>query len=156
VRLLEDVPNLVVMRTLSKAFGLAGIHTGFCLASPEIIRTLQKVRNPYPVPSPCADIGLQALSDSGLIRLSHNITEMSKTRSEFTDALSQLPRVQSVLPSSTNFVAGRFSEADLIADELKQKRFYIRLLPKMFDHSGWLRFSIGTSDHMRQIVSLLS
>lgn len=60
--LLTRFPNLVVTRTLSKAFALAGIRCGFTLAGPEVIAMLAKVIAPYPIPEPIAQIAAQALS----------------------------------------------------------------------------------------------
>ncbi|PVF10602.1 histidinol-phosphate transaminase, partial [Yersinia pestis] len=62
---LKDYPNLVILRTLSKAFALAGLRCGFTLANSDIIQLLLKVIAPYPLSTPVADIAAQALSPKG-------------------------------------------------------------------------------------------
>lgn len=66
VDLLEEYSNLVVLRTLSKAFGLAGLRCGFVLASPEVIGVLKKISAPYPIPVPVVDLAITALTDEGI------------------------------------------------------------------------------------------
>ncbi|MDW1632312.1 aminotransferase class I/II-fold pyridoxal phosphate-dependent enzyme, partial [Vibrio sp. Y176] len=66
VDLLAQYPNLAILRTLSKAFALAGLRCGFTLANEELINVLLKVIAPYPVPVPVAEIAVQALSEAGL------------------------------------------------------------------------------------------
>lgn len=68
VDLLAQYPNLAILRTLSKAFALAGLRCGFTLANAELINVLLKVIAPYPVPVPVAEIAVQALSPAGLAR----------------------------------------------------------------------------------------
>ncbi|NEL70267.1 aminotransferase class I/II-fold pyridoxal phosphate-dependent enzyme, partial [Escherichia coli] len=63
---LSDYPHLVVLRTLSKAFALAGLRCGFTLANAEVISLLMKVIAPYPLSTPVADIAAQALSEQGI------------------------------------------------------------------------------------------
>ncbi|EKO3750728.1 histidinol-phosphate transaminase, partial [Vibrio metschnikovii] len=80
VDLLQTYPNLAILRTLSKAFALAGLRCGFTLASPAIINLLLKVIAPYPVPVPVADIALQALSPSGLARTKFQVLDLNANR----------------------------------------------------------------------------
>ena len=63
---LQNYPNLAIIRTLSKAFALAGLRCGFVLANAELIQILSKVIAPYPIPVPSADIAVQALADTNL------------------------------------------------------------------------------------------
>ncbi|MFS1165649.1 histidinol-phosphate transaminase, partial [Aeromonas salmonicida] len=80
VDLLARFPNLVVTRTLSKAFALAGIRCGFTLASTEIIAMLAKVIAPYPIPDPIAQIAAQALSPMGLELMQERVAELNKQK----------------------------------------------------------------------------
>ena len=77
---LAHYPNLVVLRTLSKAFALAGLRCGFTLANPSIIDVLSKVIAPYPVPVPVSDIATQALSAAGLARMRYQVLDLSANR----------------------------------------------------------------------------
>ncbi|MGY2437590.1 aminotransferase class I/II-fold pyridoxal phosphate-dependent enzyme, partial [Escherichia coli] len=92
--MLARFPNLVVTRTLSKAFALAGIRCGFTLASPEIIAMLAKVIAPYPIPDPIAQIAAQALSPMGLELMQERVAELNKQKALIKTALTALPCVR--------------------------------------------------------------
>ncbi|MDH5796525.1 MAG: aminotransferase class I/II-fold pyridoxal phosphate-dependent enzyme, partial [Anaplasmataceae bacterium] len=73
INLLDKFDNLIVMRTMSKAIGLAGIRVGILISNKEIIEDLNKFTLPYPLPSPTVEIALSALSDNGMINRRYNI-----------------------------------------------------------------------------------
>lgn len=103
VPLMADYPNLVVTRTLSKAFGLAGIRCGFTLAHPAIIAQMAKVIAPYPVPVPVAQIAAAAVSDTGISAMRAQVERLNALRDGFVEAVSRLPNVH-VWASHGNFV----------------------------------------------------
>lgn len=74
--LLDRYSNLVILRTLSKAFALAGLRCGFTLANPQVIELLLKVIAPYPVPIPVADIAIAALSEAGIARTKFQVLDI--------------------------------------------------------------------------------
>ncbi|HBK7433558.1 TPA: histidinol-phosphate transaminase, partial [Vibrio cholerae] len=80
VDLLAQYPNLAILRTLSKAFALAGLRCGFTLANAELINVLLKVIAPYPVPVPVAEIAVQALSPAGLARAKYQVLDLGANR----------------------------------------------------------------------------
>ena len=110
VPLLASHANLVVLRTLSKGFGLAGIHTGFLLAHEEIVNAVNRIANPYPIPEPCAQIALEALSAQGLSRLQNQVELVASERDRLTHALEQHPECQTVYASVTNFVLSKWRD----------------------------------------------
>ncbi|MBU4870329.1 aminotransferase class I/II-fold pyridoxal phosphate-dependent enzyme, partial [Salmonella enterica subsp. enterica serovar Typhimurium] len=73
---LQEYPNLVILRTLSKAFALAGLRCGFALANSPVIELLLKVIAPYPLSTPVADIAAQALTDQGIEAMKQRVTEI--------------------------------------------------------------------------------
>ena len=77
---LKDHPNLVILRTLSKAFSLAGLRCGFLLAHSEIIRILSKVIAPYPLPTPVSDIAYQALSEKNIDIMRNRVLELNANK----------------------------------------------------------------------------
>ncbi|HAS7500503.1 TPA: histidinol-phosphate transaminase, partial [Vibrio cholerae] len=88
VDLLAQYPNLAILRTLSKAFALAGLRCGFTLANAELINVLLKVIAPYPVPVPVAEIAVQALSPAGLARAKYQVLDLGANRAYLQVGLS--------------------------------------------------------------------
>ena len=156
VELLPDFANIVVMRTMSKAFGLAGAHVGFAVGHANIIETLRKIINPYPVADPCIQLARAALSEPGRKFLADRVAENARNRGWFAGALARLPACIEVLPSETNFVAARFDSAGPIYERLRARKIFIRPLAPMFDQSGWLRFTIGSRGEMEKVLDGLA
>lgn len=88
--LLSQYDNLAILRTLSKAFALAGLRCGFTLANKSLIDVLLKVIAPYPVPIPVAEIACQALSEAGLSRARDQVNELNENRTYLEKTLSTL------------------------------------------------------------------
>ncbi|MDQ5979771.1 MAG: histidinol-phosphate aminotransferase [Verrucomicrobiota bacterium] len=97
-------PNLVILRTLSKAFGLAGARVGTTIADPAVIAVLQKVIAPYPVPVPVVLAALGALSDEGLAAAQRSVATLLSERARLAVALAKLPAVKKVWPTDTNYL----------------------------------------------------
>ena len=74
---LKDYPHLVILRTLSKAFALAGLRCGFALANKPVIDLLMKVIAPYPLATPVADVAGQALSDQGIVLMREHVAQLN-------------------------------------------------------------------------------
>lgn len=97
-------PNLVILRTLSKAFGLAGARVGTTIAHPAVIAVLQKVIAPYPVPAPVLTAALTALSPDGQKAARESVSSIVAERARLAAALAKLPAVKRVWPSDANYV----------------------------------------------------
>jgi histidinol-phosphate aminotransferase len=97
-------PNLVILRTLSKAFGLAGARVGTTIADPAVIAVLQKVIAPYPVPAPVLTAALAALSPDGLKAARESVAMIVAERAKLAAALAKLPAVRRVWPSDANYL----------------------------------------------------
>ncbi|MDB6165713.1 MAG: hisC [Lacunisphaera sp.] len=104
-------PNLIVLRTLSKAFGLAGARVGTTIADPAVIAVLQKVIAPYPVPTPVLQAALAALSPNGLAASRESVTTLLAERTRLAVALAQLPAVKRVWPSDANYLLVEVADA---------------------------------------------
>jgi histidinol-phosphate aminotransferase len=104
-------PNLVILRTLSKAFGLAGARVGTTIADPAIIAVLQKVIAPYPVPVPVLLAALGALSDEGLAAARQSVATLLAERTRLAAALPRLSAVKQVWPSDTNYLLVEVTDA---------------------------------------------
>ncbi|OYQ75711.1 histidinol-phosphate transaminase [Wohlfahrtiimonas sp. G9077] len=150
---LAEFPNLAIIRTLSKAFGLAGIRCGFTVANPNVIRTLKKVIAPYPMPSPVVAIAEAALTESAIAQMHTNVARIQATKETFVQALQTLDCVTTVYPSDANFVLIKVTKADAIIAHLKNEHIYVKRQSGAF--SDLIRISIGTDDEMARVITAL-
>ncbi|WP_413284149.1 histidinol-phosphate transaminase [Vibrio sp. MA40-2] len=111
--LLAKYENLAILRTLSKAFALAGLRCGFTLANKSIIDVLLKVIAPYPVPIPVADIACQALSEAGLKRARTQVEELNNNRAYLAEQLSGIDGL-TVFEGWGNYLLIQFPNGDEI------------------------------------------
>ncbi len=153
--LLTDCSNLIIMRTMSKAFGLAGAHVGYTVAHPQLTLAMAKIINPYPLADPCIQLAMAALSAQGLDFLDRAVAENARVRDHFMARLGGHPDCLEVLPSQTSFVTARFENADAIHNRLREEKIFIRPLAPMYGESGWLRFTVGTEADMARILAIL-
>lgn len=121
---LAELPNLVVIRTLSKAFALSGARIGYALAAPDIIKKLGKLMLPWPVAhaSSAAALALLARAEAVQARRTAVISE----REHFLQALREIPGV-TAYPSETNFILVRVPEAACVRDALLAQNIRVAL-----------------------------
>jgi len=151
---LKDYPQLVILRTLSKAFALAGLRCGFTLANTDIITMLSKVIAPYPISAPVAEIASNALKESGLAQVSIRVQETLILRAQLFDWLGKQDWCERVYASDANFVlfqASNLASKDFIFDSLEQQGILIRDQSKQLQLANCLRISIG-SEHELSIA----
>ncbi|MGB5740559.1 MAG: histidinol-phosphate transaminase [Woeseia sp.] len=123
---LERFPNLVILRTLSKAWGLAGSRCGAVLANPPIIELLGRLLPPYAFSAPSTERVLQSLSDRGQANARNVIAATIAERDKVGKALRAMPCVSRVWPSDANFLLVRFASLAPLRDALQKKRILIR------------------------------
>lgn len=153
---LAKFDNLVVLRTLSKAFGLAGLRCGFTLAQPQIIQSLMKVIAPYPVPEPVAQVAAQALSKKGLMTLTQNITTLKDQRSKLEKALQVLPQIQLVGDAKANFVLFRCEQKDKLMAYLVDNGMLIRDQSKQVNLANCLRATVSNEKEQTILMDLIT
>jgi len=145
---LADFPNLVVLRTLSKAFALASIRCGFALASHDIIKVLQKVIAPYPLPEPTARIAAQALTGEGRDQVARQVEQLLAERERMcaaiNDATTNFSFVQQVYPSTTNFLLVRVNDAAQLVNACSVRGILIRNQSAQRGLREVVRISIGS------------
>ncbi|HAX97624.1 MAG TPA: histidinol-phosphate transaminase [Candidatus Atribacteria bacterium] len=149
--LIKKYPHLIVLRTLSKSYSLAGIRVGFLIAHPEMIRGLLKVKDSYNVSWFSQKAATAALQD--LHYMMSNVEKIKRTRRDFSQAMSRLG--YSVLPSEANFVMVQRPGDNLESEYLYLKKNHI--LVRYF--SEWpdsMRISIGTDSNMQLLIQVLS
>jgi len=156
--LLAKYDNVIVLRTLSKAFALAGLRCGFTLASEEIITLLSKVIAPYPISAPVAEIASTALN-ADLIKMTQRVKNCNTIKAKLVIWLNQQNWCSEVFSSDANFVLFRCSnnnEKTRIFDLLVEKNILIRDQSKQIQLENCLRISIGSEQEITQLKEVLS
>ncbi|MGL4860168.1 MAG: aminotransferase class I/II-fold pyridoxal phosphate-dependent enzyme, partial [Enterobacteriaceae bacterium] len=153
---LADNPHLVVLRTLSKAFALAGLRCGFTLASEEIIQLLLKVIAPYPIPAPVAYIASQGLSDEGIGQMKQRVQQLLSTRRWFMEELARSPVVEQVFASASNYILVRFYDSPPLFSELWQQGIILRDQHKQPSLAHCLRITVGTEQECQRVLDALN
>ncbi|RTE87616.1 MULTISPECIES: histidinol-phosphate transaminase [Gammaproteobacteria] len=155
-QLLEQYSNLVITRTLSKAFGLAGIRVGFTLANPEIIAALTPVLAPYPLPDLSIQVAQQALTADALIQTRQNIIEAQGERERLSKQLAIFSWVKLIFPSVTNFVLFQVENAEQVMSYLQAKGILIRNQSSQVNLSNCLRITVGSPAENDAVIEALS
>ncbi|PIJ50854.1 histidinol-phosphate transaminase [Erwinia sp. OLTSP20] len=153
---LDRYPHLVVLRTLSKAFALAGLRCGFVLANAPVIELLLKVIAPYPLATPVADVAAQALSETGLALMREHVAIIKENRARLMTALRQSHWVEHVYDSETNYILARFRHSAYVFKSLWDQGIILRDQNKQPGLAGCLRVSIGTSNECDRVISALN
>lgn len=152
---LQEYPHLAVLRTLSKAFALAGLRCGFTLGNSELIALLMKVIAPYPLSTPVADIAAQALAPEGLAIMRQRVGEVSENRAWLMAKLNQCDCVEQVFHSETNYVLARFTASSAVFKNLWDQGIILRDQNKQPGLSGCLRITIGTRQELQRVIDAL-
>ena len=155
VDLLDQYPNLVVTRTLSKAFALAGIRCGFTLGNPEVIAMLAKVIAPYPIPEPIAQIAAQALSPMGLALMQERVQELNKQKALIKAELLRLACVKEVFEDKGNFVLVRFTDGAAVFAAMKAAGIILRDFSSKPGLDNSIRITIGYQGEMDAVLTVL-
>jgi histidinol-phosphate aminotransferase len=152
---LKDYPHLVVLRTLSKAFALAGLRCGFTLANKPVIDLLLKVIAPYPLATPVADVAAQALSEQGITLMREHVAQLNDNRSWLLTQLAQCACVEQTFASDTNYVLARFTDSPTVFKTLWDQGIILRDQNINPGLSGCLRISIGTREECERVIAAL-
>ncbi len=150
---LVSCPHVVVMRTFSKAWGLAGLRIGVTIAHASIIALLRKVLAPYPLSSPSLRALKERLSEAGVQELWRSTTAITALREELGYSLNLIPQIKRVLPSSTNFLLVEVKDAKSLVHALRTKGFSVRERSSL--KRSYVRISIGTAQENRALVAKL-
>lgn len=152
---LADFPHLVILRTLSKAFALAGLRCGFTIANPPIITALQKIIAPYPLATPVADIAAQALTNENLIAMQLHVVNLNKQKQKLIEQLETLNMVEKIYPSDSNYILVKFKNGQYIFKTLWEKGIILRDQHKQHGLANCIRISIGTTAECDALVHAL-
>ena len=153
VQSLIDYPNLVVMQTLSKAWGLAGLRLGMCFANPDIIGYMNKVKAPYNINIVTQELALQALEEVG------QVNDMIKLLVDMRNALAQviasMPHVIQVFPSDTNFILVKIPHARKLYEFLMSKGIIVRDRSALALCEDSLRITVGSEQENTLLVDAM-
>ncbi len=153
LELIEEHPNVVVLRTLSKAFGLAGIRIGYLVARPVVVREMMKARLPFMVDRFSEQTALSVLRHSDLVE--ERVRQLQVSITEVTEALRGMDGVE-VVPSEANFVIFTTSmPADPLQDRLAERGVLVRNMGGYPELKGYLRVNAGTRAENKAFLAAL-
>ncbi len=138
---ITDFPNLVVLRTLSKAYALAGVRGGCAIADERVIELMLKVLPPYPIARPVEKAILSALAPAAMGIHAERLAENLEERERMSQDLTKSPFVKTVYPSSANFLLLEVKDDEALVRELNKRAIKIR---DYRSTTGKMRISIGS------------
>jgi histidinol-phosphate aminotransferase len=151
--LLDRYPNLVIFRTLSKAYALAGARCGVLLAHPDIVRLLQRVIPPYALPSLTVEAVLKLTDRKSRETAAEHIRTLLAEREKLAEGLKRSPLIRRVWPSRANFLLVQCTSADKVLAAVRSVQLIVRdqrahpMLPEC------LRISIGTPEQNQRLLA---
>ncbi|MGH8297769.1 MAG: histidinol-phosphate transaminase [Steroidobacteraceae bacterium] len=151
-RLVAEQPNLAILRTLSKAYGLAGARCGALIADPEIIALLRKIIPPYAIPQLTLEAVLDRLTHATLAQSRARVDVLLAERARLLTALPRLSGITRVWPSAANFVLAEFKDAGAALARCREARLLVR------DARGYpglgraLRITVGTPEQNGRLL----
>lgn len=154
--LLPGFPNLAVLRTLSKAWALAGARVGSLLADPVVIELLRRIMPPYPLPTPSVDAALATLTAQGERRMRQRAARIIRERERLAGCLRHVPEVRAVLPSCANFLNVRFEDAARTRQCLAAQGIVVRDVGDCRGLANCLRISVGTAAQNTRLLDVLT
>ena len=154
LREMREYPNLVIMQTLSKAWGLAALRVGMAFASKEIIAIMNKIKPPYNINQASQELVLVALEEVG--QVNEMIRTIVEERARLEQNLMEIPFVVQVFPSDANFLLVEIINAREIYEYLLEKQIVVRDRSKVELCEGCLRITVGTPDENDKLVAALN
>jgi histidinol-phosphate aminotransferase len=151
---LDRYPNLIVLQTLSKAWGLAGLRLGLAFGAREVMDIFARVKYPYNIGVATQRLVLDRLRGEGEVR--REIAEIKSQRARVTEALEANPAVEKVFPSDANFVLVRTAEPRRMYETLIAKGVIVRDRSRVPGCEGCLRITVGTPAENDILIELLS
>jgi|SRR5680860_93432 len=149
---IENYPNLVILRTFSKSFGMAGLRLGYLLGQPETIALINRVRQPFNVNSFSQKAGILALDYLGEYQA--QIQQIKEETQQLYEGLSQLSDVV-VYPTKANFILFKTFDPDGWTEELLRRGFLIRNMGVLPVLGKCLRFSAGLPEENKEFLRVI-
>ncbi|HMP99128.1 MAG TPA: histidinol-phosphate transaminase [Cyclobacteriaceae bacterium] len=153
-RLLPEHNNLVVMQTLSKAWGLAGLRLGLAFCSTELIGILNKIKPPYNINTVSQKMAIETLAD--IDKFEQEVKEIIAEREALQEKLQSIKSVQHIFPSDANFLLVKFKSAKAVYEYLTKRGIVVRDRSKAQHCEECLRISIGTPEENKALIAALN
>ncbi len=151
---LTEYPNLIVMQTLSKAWGLAALRLGLCFASMDIIDIFNKVKPPYNINAASQQLALEALQNTQLVN--DWIKTVVHQKEELVNELHKLSFVKKIYPTDANFILVKVTDANGVYQYLSAKEIVVRNRTKEILCDNCLRITIGTEEENKTLIKFLN
>jgi histidinol-phosphate aminotransferase len=148
---LQEFPNLIISRTLSKAYGLASLRVGYAMANPQLIDMMNRVRQPFNVNSMAQAAAVEAIKDTDFVQQTFEMNR--RGMQQLTDGLRKLGL--EYIPSYGNFVAFRIGGATAMYRRLLELGVIVRPIAN-YDMPDWLRVSIGLESQNDKFLAALA
>ncbi|MDP6436543.1 MAG: histidinol-phosphate transaminase [Gammaproteobacteria bacterium] len=156
LELLEANDNVVVLRTLSKAFGLAGARCGVLLGPADVVGMLSCIMPPYALSTPCIDAVLACLGPDAQAEVQTRVELLRGERTRLAAALEALSGIDTVYPSDANFLLVRAADAKRCCELAKNGGVLIRNFGWEPGLEGCLRITVGTKDENDRLLKSLA
>jgi histidinol-phosphate aminotransferase len=153
--LIAEYENLVVLRTMSKAWAAAGLRCGAVLAQATVIALLRRVIAPYPLPSPVVSLALRLLQADVLEKQQQLLQELKANKQILLDALAPLGFIREIFPGEANFVLIRLDQAEEMLTFCADRGIVIRGFPADPLLQDCVRISVGSEDDIRALAGVL-
>jgi len=154
VKLIESFPNIVVLQTLSKAFGLAGIRCGFAIGYPDVIQLMNNVKAPYNLNKLTSEVARNAMENTKV--LEKNIKTLLEQREHVAEELRKMDFVVKVYPSDSNFLLVRLKQLSKeIYKKMADDGIVVRYRGSELHCDECLRITIGTEEENKACLEML-
>lgn len=153
IKKLDQFPNLIVIQTLSKAWGLAAIRMGMAFASPEIIALLSKVKYPYNINELAQEYALIQLEE--VEKKDAWVADLLHEREELMKVLPTLSFIEKIYPSDANYVLVRVDDANAKYKKLTENGIIVRNRSSVALCEGCLRITVGTKKENEELIRVL-
>ncbi len=150
---ISEYPNLIVTQTLSKAYGLAGIRLGICIASSEIITVLNKIKPPYNVNELTQQRAMKRVLNIDAV--TNEISTIISEKKRLIQALQNISFVAKIYPSNANFVLVKVDDANNRYQQLLEKGVVVRNRTNQALCENTLRFTVGTEAENKKLIDTL-
>ncbi|MFZ9144090.1 MAG: histidinol-phosphate transaminase [Sediminibacterium sp.] len=151
---LAKYPQVIVMQTLSKAYGLASLRLGMAFAHPTIIGLLNKIKPPYNIGGATQEIVIKALANTSFKE--DTVSLLLAERKRLIDSLGQIPEVLQIYPSDANFILVRFKKSNELFNYLISEKLITRNRSTVTLCEDSIRITIGLSEENDKLVDLIS
>ncbi len=148
VELIDQYPNLIVLQTLSKAYGLAGLRMGLAFAEERIIRLFEQVKYPYNIGTDTLSLALRLLETD----ITPQVQTLIAERERVAAALTELPYIEKVYPSDANFLLVKIARPRELYDYLIARELIVRDRSRTPGCEGTLRITIGTPEENDRLI----